>query len=336
MIDFFKHRLTYLSGILIFAFVIGSGMKNPAPIKKAIQKKKTTVRVIWGAAGSPFPGEKMDRKDAWIRFNEKVKSINGGYGIQAHRSYDKKIPASWSASVMSQDEGMCPVSLGSMKPNWNETANGSNYEAIKKFVASIPDDRVVYLTFHHEPEDNAKRNGYSVPLLQAAFGKFVDAVLAANKPNVHPCFILMSYTFRPESGRNPDDYNMAAKVKPEQLSKVVAGIDGYAHDPDVSAEQTFEKSLTTMGKWGFTRFGIFEVATHSGDKRVKWINDMADWVYKRKNIEVVSWYNSGVGPHAGPQGWFLGTWSKDANGNYIMADGDGSIAAFANLLKPRK
>ena len=291
-------------------------------------------QTFWGSSASPFPGEKMDRVAAWKRLNEKIKSLNGGYGLEGRRSYDKGLPATWSASAMSEDVGLCPVSFGSIKPNWIETANGTNYEAIKKFVQSIPDDRIVYLVFHHEPEDNTKQKGYSTQLLQSAFAKFVDAVLDAGKPNVHPCFVLMSYTFRPQSGRNPDDFNMAAKLKPDQLDKVIAGVDGYAKTAETPASEIFEPCLTKFASWGFKRFGIFETATKpepSAAARVKWIQELGAWVNSRKDIELVSWFHSGVGPHAGPSGWFIGGRSN-INSDFTLTD-DGSIAAYAQLVK---
>lgn len=319
----------YLVLILACLVLVSCGVRKDA-------YQPTTKRTYWGSSGASFPGEeKVGQLESWVRLNEKIKSLNGGYGLDARRSYDKMIPLSWAASAMSKDSGLCPVSFGSFKADWKETAEGTNFQKIKTFVESIPDNRIVYLAFHHEPEDNVKQKDHTVEMLQKAFAGFVDAVLAANKPNVHPTFILMSYTFRPVSKRNPDDYNMVKYVKPNQLKKVVAGLDGYTKTPGKdAAKNIFDAAFTTMSKWGVSRFGIFEIGAQTTipGERVKWINELAQWVKARGDVEAVSWFNSGNGPHAGPIGWFLGQWSvKD--GVYSWDDSDGSVAAYAQLLK---
>lgn len=332
----------YLLGILIFTTsLVYSSVVKKSPIK-AKSKPNSSVQLqghtIWGSSAAPYPGENIDRIEAWKRLNEKIKSLNGGFGLEGHRTYDRGLPASWSASNMAGDVGLCKVSFGSIKPNWAETANGNNYEAIKKFVQSIPDDQIVYLIFHHEPEDNVKQKGNSIELLKLAFAKFVDAVLTSGKPNVHPCFNLMSYTFKPQSGRNPDDFNLGAKLKPEQLSKVIAALDGYAQTPDISAKDMFEPNFEKMASWGFTRFGIFETGVHAGKNiadRAKWVDELGQWVNSRKDIELVSWFHSGVGSKSGNIGWFLGTWVKNGN-NYSLEDSDGTIATYSKLLRSKK
>lgn len=336
-------NLNYLFALSLFissSLIIGCNTKLANTSSSTYKESKRIIAAVnptvWGSSAAPFPGEKINRIDAWKRLNEKIKSSNGGYGLEGRRTYDKGLPASWSVSVMAEDVGLCKVSFGSIKPDWTATANGSNYDSIKKFVQSIPDNRVVYLTFFHEPEDNIKQNGYSAALLQSAFAKFVDAVLDAKKPNVHPCFVLMSYTFRSASGRNPDDFNLAAKLKPNQLDKVIAGVDGYSKTPEtVSAKSLFDPCFTKIASWGFTRFGIFETATKADSiqgSRARWIKELGGWVNSRKDIDVVSWFHSGVGQNAGPTGWFLGNRSL-VNDAVTLNDDDGSIAAYSQLLK---
>ncbi len=336
MINFVRTCSLYVCGLLICAIAIECNGSKPI----SLPGTNSGHPVIWGSSSSPFPSENaVDKIAAWTRLNDKIKSLNGGYGLHARHSYDRGIPASFEVSAMAPDIGLCPVSIGSFKPSWKETAEGTNHAAIRQFIQSIPDDHVVYLVFHHEPENEALegKNERSPELLQTAFAKFVEVVLAAGKPNVHPCFVLMSWTFNPKSGRNPEDFNMAAKLKPEQLDKVVAGLDGYADVPSTaSAKETFEANFTKLASWGFTRFGIFETATHAVDTkpgRAEWIAGLGEWANKRKNIELISWFHSGIGPHAGKEGWYLGQWSVASDGKFNWTD-DGSIAAYAKLLMP--
>ena len=332
-------RMVSVSGILIFTAALFSfSSRNSVAFENASKQGSPLPaphHIIWGASSAGFIGEKVTDIESWKRLNERIKSANGGYALEGRRTYDKGIPASWSASAMASDEGLCNVSFGSFKPNWSETVNGTNNEAIKKFIQSIPNDRIVYLTFFHEPENDETPINTKDMLLRA-FAKFVDIVLTSGKPNVHPCFVLMTWTFKAESKRNSDDYNLAKYLKPGQAKEVIAGLDGYAGDPAVSAKDLFEPGFTKIATWGFTKFGIFETGDHvsptSPTLRSSWIKDFGKWVIDRRNIELVSWFNNGNGPHAGPKGWYLGTWSKDGD-KYTWGDKDGTLSAYAQLLK---
>ena len=130
---------------------------------------------------------------------------------------------------------------------------------------------------------------------------------------------------------------MAKYLKPGQAKEVIAGLDGYANDPSVSAQTVFETGFARMATWGFSRFGIFETGAHSSavpTARSAWVTGLGQWVNSRNDIELVSWFNNGNGQHAGPTGWYLGNWYK-TDTSYTWDDTDGSLAAFAQLLKPK-
>lgn len=345
MKDFFRSVIVLIGCLLLLGVGPNCGLgskENQVPDDgKGVEYwKPGPGSVAWGSSAAPFPGESgVSRIEAWTRLNTRIKSLNGGYGLIGRRSYDTKIPVTFAESAMAPDVGLCPVSIGSFKPSWKETADGVNHDAIKRFVQSVPDSHTVYLVFHHEPEDEALSGNanYSPELLQTAFARFVDVVLSSGKPNVHPCFVLMSWTFNPKSGRNPEDFNLAAKLKPWQMERVVAGLDGYADVPAKgSAKDIFDANFKKMETWGFTRFGIFETATHPVDTkpdREEWISGLGKWVKDRKNIELVSWFHSAVGQHAGEKGWYLGEWYMQNDGKYSWSD-DGSLKAYARLLVP--
>ena len=305
----------------------------PTPTPPPVVGVNTTV---WAASSAPFPGETYGRIESWQRLNNRLKAANGGFGLMARRSYDTGIPANFAASGMADDVGIVSISIGEIKPlPWSKTADGSTYDQIKKFVQTIPADRKAYLVFFHEPEDNVSATN-SIDDLQKAFAGFVTAVLDAKMTNVIPCYVLMSWTFNPKSNRVPENYNMAKYLKPEQLKEVVAGLDGYADDPTQSAKDVFDANFNKMGTWGFTRFGIFETACHASTSnpaaRSTWVKGLGDWVNSRKDIEVVSWFNSGIGDNAGPTGWYLGNWYKNGT-SFTWDDADGTIAAYSQLLK---
>ena len=345
MKNFIRKSIFLIGGLVILGIGFNCAQENPdsqLPDDKdsIVAWKPGAGKIAWGSSAAPFPKETgLDRVQAWSRLNDKIKSLNGGSGLLSRRSYDSGIPASFAESAMAPDTSLCPVSIGSFKPSWKETIEGTNHNAITKFIQSIPDTHTVYLVFHHEPEDEALKGNqefFTPGLLKSAFAQFVDVVLSAGKPNVHPCFVLMSYTFDPKSGRNPEDFNLSVQLKPGQIDKVVAGLDGYANVPaNGSAQDIFDDNFKKMASWGFTRFGIFETSKHpvsTKPGKAEWITDMGIWVKERKNIELVSWYHSGNGPRAGEKGWYLGEWRIDGS-TYIWEDTDGSIAAYAQILK---
>ena len=83
--------------------------------------------------------------------------------------------------------------------------------------------------------------------------------------------------------------------------------------------------------WGFTRFAIFETSAH-GD-RSNWITDLGSWAKNRGNMELVSWFNSGVGPNAGLDGWYLGTWGYNQSSDNFWFGDDNSLNAYAQVIK---
>ena len=345
-----KTKFTYALGVMLSAaFLMTSCSKNseksisPAKVDATGKTPKLASAAagttIWGASSQPFPGETLGTGDngpitSWQRLNRRLQSKNGDIGLKFRRSYDTGIPANFSASGMAGDIGNSDVSVGEIKPDWIETANGTNFNQIKQYVQTFPAGRTIYLVFFHEPEDNVK-TGYTFDVLQHAFAQFVAAVIAAGNSDVHPCYVLMSYTFKPASGRNPDNYNMGTYLTAAQKSQVIAGLDGYANDPTVTASQTFNANFNKMGTWGFTRFGIFETGVHANTTataRKNWIVGLGTWVNSRTDIELVSYFNSGIGENAGPTGWYLGNWYKTGT-TYTWDDADGTIDAYAQLIK---
>lgn len=305
----------------------------------------SAVTTLFGASSAAFPDEPISGIESWDRLNNRLKSKNGGIGLAFRRSYGDGIPASFAASNMADDVGRCDVSIGEIKPSFSKS-DSENYNLIRNFVLTIPVDRKVYLVYHHEPESKVKRGEYTTAQFTSGFVNFVRAVISVQgqRPNVHPCLCLMSYTFNPVSGRNPEDYRPTGLTWNER-SKVVAGVDGYADDPTESASSKFNPIFTKMGtnsggstgNWGFTRFGIFETAAHgstSNTQRQDWVSALGTWAKNHGNVELVSWFNSGFGDNAGPTGWYLGTWGyNQSNGNFWFGDGDGSLNAYAQVIK---
>ncbi|MGC4231920.1 MAG: hypothetical protein QM594_02830 [Niabella sp.] len=341
-------KSSFLGIILLAAVCTPSCKKTYEPAEQQAETLLQTqaraaagpITPLWGASSSPFPNEPITGIASWVRLNNRLKSKNGGTGLTFRRSYDNGIPANFSASAMAADVGNCPISVGSIKPSFSNS-NSVNYNLIRDFVLSIPANRTVYLIFWHEPEDNIEDGQFTAAQYRSGLVNFIRAVISVQnqRPNVHPAFCLMAYTFKPQSGRNPEDYRPTGLTWDER-TKTVAGIDGYFNDPTQSAASVFNPIFTKMGlnsgsgtsNWGFSRFGIFETAAHGS--RASWVTNLGSWAKNHGKMELVSWYNSALGPNAGPQGWFLGTWGyNQSTGNFWWGDGDGSLNAYAQIIK---
>jgi len=317
-----------------------------------VDSQVTSRKLYWSATCGPYTGEtNMWGMKSYVRLNDKLKSLNNGIGLDARRSYCRGLPANFAASTMAEDVNICPVSIYTFAPvswldttdpiTWQNTADGLDSLAISNFVKSIPTNREVYFGYTHEPEaqcfgSNAVA-GHTPDLYSRAFAKFVNAVVSAGRSNVHPCLVLMTWTFDPQSNRNPEDFNPVKYIKPAQLKEVIAGLDGYCGDPLITAKGLFEPCFLRMQKWGLSRFGIFETSAHASgvlNERTEWVESLGQWVNNgngiAQNIELVSFFNCNVDAIASTKDWFIGDWSVDNTSKvYTMID-DGTINAYAN------
>jgi len=328
-------------------FLIFFASNTTIPVNS--QTINTSRKLYWSASAGSFTGEKyMWRINPWIRLNNMIKSLNNGKGLDAYRCYDQKTHVDFTTSSMAEAVNHCPVIAGTFrnKPaTWQNTIDGSDSLVISNYVKSFPTNREIYLGYYHEPEPEALGTtgipGNTPDLFLRAFAKFVDIVVSTGRTNVHPCLVYMTWTFDPESKRNPEDFNPVKYIKPAQLNRVIAGLDGYAADPLESAKGVFESPFLQMQKWGFSRFGIFETSVLPSDvpnERIAWVESLGQWVNSgvgiAKNIEIVSWWSCQVSDVLEP--WFIGTFSVDSTtGAYSMID-DGTIKAFANACMLNK
>ena len=328
--------------LFVFACIIATTVNS--------QTVNATRKLYWSASAGNFTGEQnMWSINPWFRLNNMIKSLNNGKSLDAYRCYDQKTHVNISTSSMAAAVNYCSVIAGTFRnipATWQNTIDGSDSLVISNYVKSFPVNREIYLGYYHEPEPEALGTtglpGNTPDLFLRAFAKFVDIVVSTGRTNVHPCLVYMTWTFDPMSLRNPEDFNPVKYIKPAQLSRVIAGLDGYSDDPLETAKGVFESPFLQMQKWGFSRFGIFETSVQPSDvpnERIAWVESLGQWINSgvgiAKNIEIVSWWSCQVSDVDVP--WFIGTFSVDSStGAYSMID-DGTIKAFANaclLNKP--
>ena len=171
-----------------------------------------------------------------------------------------------------------PAKTDGSPVTWSEIANGSQddwliqrADAIKAFGYPL------YLTFHHEPEDDLATWGTPADYA-AAFRHVVDVFRSRGVTNVAFVWTMMNWTFDPRSGRDPNAYY------PGDGYVDFIGVDGYnwypgrAGTPWESFEQVFRTSdqfaVVHDKPWMAVETGAQEDPDQPGRKG-QWFRDIA-------------------------------------------------------------
>lgn len=248
---------------------------------------------IWGSSAAFVNGN--TGLEEWVRINNLIKGLNGGYGMQARRSYDTGIPTSINGTYAAQDVGH-RVSVFSVRPvqtadtGWNYTINGNHDAAIRSFVNSVPSGHKMYLIYNHEPENDG---GSPHILWRQAFARFAKVVLDCGKSNVTPAFNLMAYTWN--SSRNPWDYNPARHMTAAEAGATVGLLDGYGDDNPSGRNPVanFAEAYTQItSEWGFRGFGVAECGVFNVPGRGDWMLDLEDFADARPKCELICWWHA--------------------------------------------
>lgn len=179
---------------------------------------------------------------------------------------------SWKA--MRIDGGLVP---------WSEIANGSHDDWVVKQARRFRAfGSPIYLTFHHEPEDDEESGSASE--FAAAFRHIVQVFREEHVRNVAFIWTMMSWTFDVRSGRDPNDWY------PGDRFVDIIGSDGYNWFPLKSGApwESFRKVFTPTMRFAKGRgkpvfvveFGVME---DPGDPDRK-----ADW-YRRALATAKHW-----------------------------------------------
>jgi Beta-mannanase len=160
---------------------------------------------------------------------------------------------------------------------WSAIANGSNdswiiqrADAFKAFKSPI------YLTFHHEPENDLTQFGTPADYA-AAFRHVVTIFRDRGVTNVAFVWTMMNWTFEPRSGRNPSAYY------PGNSYVDIIGSDGYNWNPGKvgapweSFQQIFQSSndfaVAHNKPWMVVELGAQEYPSQPGRKGL-WFSDI--------------------------------------------------------------
>jgi hypothetical protein len=246
----------------------------------------------------------------WMWLDDQIASANGGTRMRVRRTYDDSMPSSWSKTPAAADAGK-RISAYSFKTSWTGMAGGSYDSAVTNLVNGIPSGHTVYLTWYHEPENDASPTyggkGSGNPAdWRAGWVRFAQLVWAVGKPNVHACFNLMAFTWR-SNNRDPSDWNVAPQLNSTEKNATVATLDGYGAGANATPQSVFGPALTTLDGWGFSRFGIQETGW-AIDDQTQWANQMGQWIKNGNgaDLEFACWWHSQLN---GPS-YFLDTTSE--------------------------
>jgi hypothetical protein len=205
----------------------------------------------------------------------------------SHQSWDVnngRIPfVNWNAA-----------NTGGSVVRWSAIANGSQdawirtrADAFKAFGSPI------YLTFHHEPEDDLSKFGTAADYANA-FRHIVTVFRSRGVTNVAFVWTMMSWTFDPRSGRDPNSYY------PGDSYVDFIGSDGYNWYPGRAGDvwnsfatifaSTRAFALAHRKPWMAVEYGVQEDRTIAGRKG-QWFRDALTTIKSWPELKAVMYYD---------------------------------------------
>jgi hypothetical protein len=224
--------------------------------------------------------------------------------LQARREY-RQWSQDWSAHV-ADDRANGRVSVISVKPpskapgGWEAVASGSVDERIRSQASRLASfGSRAYLTFHHEPENDAP--GQSA-VFRAAETHFYDVVKSV-APSLPVGPTLMTWTTESASGRSTSDW-----LPPADKMDFV-GWDGYNFNRPsgagwVTPAEIFDKAIALTADLGKPAL-ISETGINGryegphGELATDWLRDVISYA-RARHVRVMTYYNTGyVDSHTG-------------------------------------
>lgn len=244
------------------------------------------------ATGGDYPGQPVEGTVLWgaaVGQNDDPRprhEIPAGAILSLRRTfYQWNHRSGYMITLIEEDLAKGRLPWVSIKtPGWSEVASGARDTEIDQMLVAL--DRVsgpVWLTLHHEPEGGGGVNGPDDPggpSAHLAMNRRVkERMETLGVDNVALAPILMSWTWDPASGRNPDDW-----WDPEVYDFV--GVDHYAcyfDDPDCQNEGLVNPLWDLVRQWADMRqvdvavgeWGLRGTDEGAGDRVRGWFNAAA-------------------------------------------------------------
>lgn len=225
--------------------------------------------------------------------------LGRGYGI--HRQFKKWGDWAGFAKLIQADQKAGRLPWISFKgpiegaAGWRAIASGA-YDADLRQLAKVlkaNDDQPLFLTFHHEPNnDGAEADGVS---WAGAYVRIHDVLAQAGAlENVADPPIVSDWLFDPRNRSDPADWLTPALLRRAPF----LGIDLYENATGESFAQRVPRVLSWLASQGYPdkMVGIGETGStdyYSRSTAVKWMNDSLRWAAANTDkVVAVSYFNS--------------------------------------------
>jgi hypothetical protein len=181
---------------------------------------------------------------------------------------------------------------------WKDIAAGKHDAEIDAKARAVQEfGAPVYLTFHAEPEYNGTAGAFgNAAEFRAAWQRVVTRFRALNVTNVRWVLVLMSWTFDPRSGRDPQDF------WPGDGYVDAVGVHGYNWLGCSGGGQKWTPFGTIFQRsydWVAARNKPMVVAEWGSveepsdpDAKSAWIRETASWVKDHPNVKVMAYFHS--------------------------------------------
>lgn len=278
------------------------------------------LRVSWsdrhrGRAGSPTLFGTNVYRGPGVDFRRALDRQHAAYGkLGVVRVFYPSLPARWPGPA---GESGGPIVV-SFKSDPRDVVAGRHDAYLRKWFATAPEDRKVWWTYWHEPEDEIQQGYFSAAEYRAAWRHIATLAARAKHPKLRPTLILMCWTLAEASQRDWKDYY------PGDTVIDTLGWDCYnagAHygryrDPQLMFSDVAAAASSVGKPWGIAELGSLLVEGDSGARRARWLRDSASWL-RRAGAAWVSYFDAPV-----------------SGGEYRLLDPDSRAAWREAVRKP--
>ena len=219
--------------------------------------------------------------------------------LLARRSFESGFVADFRASRAFPDVAAGRWSWWSFKINGDDRGftSGAWDARIVSLLATIPAGHRTTIIMQHEPENDS---GIVAADWRAAQARLGTLVAAAGRPELDVSFVLMDWTFNPQSGRLPQDWYDSAM---SNAGVKVCGLDPYQPYGFLGGTQWVDWAaqaahFTPVVKaWGCTMaLTEYACAEFPGqpDRKANWYRDVYDWAVTNK-VSALHTFNYAAG-----------------------------------------
>lgn len=219
------------------------------------------------------------------------------YGpVTLFRVFYPGLPPPWPGSAADLAGRAVHVSFKAPPP---EIVAGVHDDALAAWFASMPPDRDIYWTYHHEPENNIEAGEFTADSYRAAWQRVAALAGRVEHPRRCATLVLMGWTLEPAAGRDWRDYYPGADVI-DVLGWDIYNLDfaaGDYSDPPAMFERAVAAARSEGKPWGIAEFGSRRVpGDEPGHQRASWIRQVADHLSGHPHPPLwVAWYDALIG-----------------------------------------